>query len=112
MLATKHDKLPLIGPPLHATLGMSVETVQVDTDRLATFTGDVCRPGGARQTAVAKARLGMRATRARLGIASEGTFAPRSALPFVIAATEIVVHATTTAASSSPRPSPNSPPSQ
>lgn len=90
-LATMHDKSPLIGPAMSAAVGMTVQTSHVDTDQLGTFTGDIARPGNAWDTALAKARLGMTATGSKLGIASEGTFAPSPSLPFVIAATELVL---------------------
>lgn len=90
-LATKHDKLGLIAPALLETLGMTVRAAEVDTNQLGTFTGDVCRPGDALHTAVAKARPGMLATGSSLGTASEGRFGPLPALPFVTAATELVV---------------------
>jgi len=81
----------LIAPAMTKALGMTVETSHVDTDRMGTFIGDVARPGNAWDTAVAKARLGMAATGSRLGLASEGTFGPSPALPFITAATELVV---------------------
>ena len=92
-LAMMHDKLPLIGPAMADTLGMTVLVAKVDTDRLGTFTGDIARPGNARHTAIAKARLGMTAAGAKLDLASEGTFGPMPAMPFVTAATELVVFA-------------------
>ncbi|WP_143712024.1 DUF6671 family protein [Acidimicrobium ferrooxidans] len=70
---------------------MQVEAVPVDTDVLGTFTGDIPRPGPALDTAIAKARLGMRAAGRSLGLASEGSIGPDPALPFVHADREIVV---------------------
>ncbi|MHB8188771.1 MAG: DUF6671 family protein, partial [Dermatophilaceae bacterium] len=91
VLSTKHDKLPLIGPPLERAVGLRVEAVAVDTDTLGTFTGDIPRLGSPLDTAIAKARLGMSATGQDLGIASEGSIGPHPALPFVIADRELVV---------------------
>ena len=91
MLATKHEKLPLVAPPLEREIGMRVEAVAVDTDVLGTFTGDVPRPGPPLDTAVAKARLGLAATGATLGLASEGSVGPDPALPLVQSDHEIVV---------------------
>ena len=91
VLATKHDKLPLIGPPLTDAVGLRVESVAVDTDSLGTFTGDVPRQGTPLEAAIAKARLGMSASGRALGVASEGTIGPDPTMPFVIVDREIVV---------------------
>ena len=91
VLATKHDKLALIAPPLEALVGMIVDDVAVDTDVLGTFTGEVPRPGSPLETAVAKARLGMRAAGRFLGLASEGSIGPDPMMPFVHSDREIVV---------------------
>ena len=91
VLATKHDKLPLIGPVLRERLGLCVQAAAVDTDALGTFTGEVPRLGTPWETAVAKARRGLAATRGRLGLASEGTIGPVTALGLGVVATELVV---------------------
>ena len=91
VLSTKHDKLPLVEPPLAFHVGLIVDAVPVDTDRLGTFTGDVARSESAWDTAVAKARLGMHAARCSIGIASEGSIGPHPSAPFVNAAIELVV---------------------
>lgn len=44
-LATKHGKLALIGPVMFRRLGLEVETADVDTDVLGTFSGEVPRQG-------------------------------------------------------------------
>jgi len=91
VLATKHHKLTLIAPPLAERAGLVVDTVEVDTDTLGTFTGEVPRRQGPLKTAIAKARLGMRATGARLGLASEGTIAPDPSVPLIVVDHEYVV---------------------
>ena len=91
VLATKHDKAPLVAPVLHASVGLIVEGISVDTDVLGTFSGDVARPGGPWETAVAKARLGMSAADCLIGLASEGSIGPDASAPFVICAVELVV---------------------
>ena len=91
VLATKHDKLPLIAPPLADAVGLRVDAVAVDTDSLGTFTGDIPRQAPALDTAIAKARLGMSAAGRTLGLASEGSIGPDPAMPFVNADREIVV---------------------
>jgi hypothetical protein len=91
VLSTKHDKLRLIGPSVLRHVGLVVDAVPVDTDRLGTFTGDIARSGSAWETAVAKARIGMRAERCPVGIASEGSIGPHPSAPFINAAIELVV---------------------
>ncbi len=90
MLATRHHKLPLIAPAF-ARLGLTVDAVEVDTDALGTFTGEIERTMNQLDTAVAKARLGMQATGASIGIASEGAIGPAPSMPYVVSATELVV---------------------
>ena len=90
-LATKHGKLPLIGPVLERAIGLKVIDAPVDTDVLGTFTGDVPRLGSPLETAIAKARLGMEAAGEELGLASEGSIGPDPSLPFVVSDEEIVV---------------------
>lgn len=91
VLATKHEKLPLVGPPLADAVGLHVEAVAVDTDALGTFTGDIPRQAPPLETAIAKARLGMRSTARALGLASEGSIGPDPTMPFVVLDREIVV---------------------
>lgn len=90
VLATKHDKLPLVVPPL-AAVGVEVTAVAVDTDQLGTFTGEIPRPGPPLDTAIAKARLGMAAAGTSLGLASEGSIGPHPASPLLVADVEVVV---------------------
>jgi hypothetical protein len=91
VLTSKHDKLALIAPAMAAGVGLAVDVVEADTDVLGTFTGDVERSGTPWETAVAKARLGMRIADCALGMASEGSIGPDSSLPFVVSAVELVV---------------------
>lgn len=91
VLATRHNKLPLIGPALTQSIGLQVEAVAVDTDSLGTFTGDILRLDSPLNTAVAKARLAMRDRGATLGLASEGSIGPHPAAPFVTLDRELAV---------------------
>ncbi len=75
-LATKHEKQRAIAPPLAATPGLRVQLAAVDTDELGTFSGEIERRGTARETVLAKARLGIAATGIPRGLASEGSFGP------------------------------------
>ncbi|MFI7284937.1 DUF6671 family protein [Micromonospora chersina] len=81
-LATRHGKRVALGPPLRRHLGLRLRVPDVDTDALGTFTGEVARPGPARQVVVAKARLGMDATGCPVGVASEGSFGPHPSAPW------------------------------
>lgn len=90
-LATRHDKGPLVVPSMREFLGLDVRVVDVDTDSLGTFTGEIERVGSMFDVAVAKARLGMAATGSTIGLASEGSIAPPLDLPWLIRDLELVV---------------------
>lgn len=90
VLATKHGKLDCIAPSL-AKVGLMVEVAGVDTDVLGTFTGEVPRTAPPLETAIVKARLGMAAAGLPFGLASEGSFPPHPAVPWVTVDREIVV---------------------
>ena len=75
VLLTQHGKEAIIGPVLQAAIGCHVDLVGgFDTDQLGTFTGDIPRQGSQLETALKKARIGMRLADSRLGLASEGAF--------------------------------------
>lgn len=76
---------------MRGVLGLEVVTTEVDTDSLGTFDGDVPRVGSPWDAATAKARLGMVESGRPLGLATEGTFGPSDASPFVTADVELVV---------------------
>lgn len=80
-LATKHDKLPLVAPPMAEHAGLEVFVADVDTDEFGTFTGEVDRVGSPLETATAKARRGMEASGASVGLASEGSIGSGPLLP-------------------------------
>lgn len=69
-LATKHDKQRAIAPALTVSPGLRVRLANVDTDALGTFTGEIARLGTPRETALAKARLGIEATGIPRGLGS------------------------------------------
>lgn len=88
-LATKHDKLPLVAPPMLREIGLEVCVAEIDTDSFGTFAGDIPRPADMLKTAVAKARAGMRKLGMPIGFASEGSigrdgFMPISDLELVV----------------------------
>ena len=88
-LATLHGKARAIGPAFRRRLGLALTVPEgIDTDSLGTFTGEVPRPAGLHETAVLKARLGLAASGLPLAIASEGSFGPHPAMPFLAIARE------------------------
>lgn len=89
-LATRHGKRTLIAAPLRP-LGLRVVVAdEVDTDRFGTFTGDRARQGSARDTVEAKARAALTSAALALGLASEGTFGPHPASPWLALDVELV----------------------
>ncbi len=84
VLSTKHQKGTLIAPAMELTLGMYVTEVDVDTDLLGTFAGEVERSDGPVETAFRKARLGLEATGEMCGFASEGSIGSDSILPMMV----------------------------
>lgn len=90
-LATMHGKAEALAPAM-ATLGATLVVAQgIDTDALGTFSGEVPRTQPPLETAVAKARLAMRATGLPLGIATEGSFGPDPVIGLVPLHREIIV---------------------
>lgn len=91
-LATMHGKEIAIAPAMRAQLGLNVITPpDLDTDALGTFTGEISRVGTMRDVVIRKARLGMRISGLRIGIASEGSFGPHPHIPFFRAGLELMV---------------------
>lgn len=88
-LATKHGKLPLLRDAMRPC-GIEVVAAPVDTDLFGTFAGDVPRPGSPVETLVAKARAAALEVGCTLGLASEGTFGPHPAAPWVALDSELV----------------------
>jgi hypothetical protein len=90
-LASMHRKERAIAPPCWRHLRLTVEPVLgLDTDAFGTFTGEIARPGTARETALAKALLAAEASGHRLGLGSEGSFGPHHALPFLAQDVELI----------------------
>jgi len=90
-LATKHGKERVIARPFRVALGLDVAaTLDLDTDTLGSFSGEVPRIGTALEVCERKARLGMAATGRPFGLASEGSFGPHPFIPFIPAGIEIM----------------------
>lgn len=82
-LATKHEKLKLVKPAFDKYVDCKLFEANVDTDVLGTFTGEIERTHPPLETAVKKARLGMKISGSRIGIASEGSVSPDRNIPFL-----------------------------
>ena len=81
-LTTKHEKEKVLGPAL-ARIGISLRVFPFDTDKLGTFSGEVARPAGQRETVLQKARIGMSTSGLAYGIASEGSVGADPKIPFI-----------------------------
>jgi hypothetical protein len=90
-MPTMHDKGRLIAPAFKEILELKIEEVDVDTDVLGTFSGEVERVGTPLETAIKKARLGIDATGIPYAVASEGSVGPDPLVPFINANIEIMV---------------------
>lgn len=82
-LGTKHGKQRAIAPPLARRLGLTVTVADFDTDTLGTFSGEVERPAPPRETVLLKARRAAEVSGLPLALASEGSFGPHPALPWL-----------------------------
>lgn len=91
-LATMHQKERAIAPLLKEKLGLQVTVPEkFDSDRFGTFTREVKRDGTQIEAARQKAIGGMEQTGNPIGIASEGSFGPHPAMPFLPSNREIVL---------------------
>lgn len=91
-IGTMHGKERAVGPVLADGLGVSlVIPAGLDTDRYGTFTRDVPRHGSQLDAARHKAEAAMDLTGSDLGVASEGSFGPHPAVPWVQANLELVL---------------------
>ncbi|WP_018406922.1 DUF6671 family protein [Methylocystis rosea] len=92
VIATMHRKEEAVAPALMSALGLIVtSTPGLDTDQLGTFSGEIPRNGTMLDVALRKARLGMSAAGVPLGLASEGSFGPHPAIPYIPAGMELLV---------------------
>lgn len=83
LLTSKHRKLELIAPVFQESVGLLITEEALDTDQLGTFSGEIERLLPPLQTAIAKARLGMKEQGVALGIASEGSIGADPLAPFI-----------------------------
>ncbi len=92
VLATMHRKEEAIAPLLQAELDIkTIVPADFNTDRFGTFTREVKRTGDQLAAARLKAQAGMQRLGATLGLASEGSFGPHPAIPYLPCNRELVV---------------------
>ena len=83
-VATKHGKDVILRPVFGAQWGLDVAALEVDTDLLGTFSGEVPRPGGVRSTLRAKVSMALEVRPdAEVVLATEGSFGPDPVLGWV-----------------------------
>ncbi len=90
-IATKHGKQRQFGPPLTLLVGLDMVVAAVDTDLLGTFSSEVLRPGSPLETARRKAQWAIEDSRARFGLASEGSFGPHPGVPYLAIGVELAI---------------------
>ena len=84
LIATKHEKEKVIAPIFEKELCVKCfVTIELDTDELGTFTGEVERKDSPITTARNKCLLAMELTNCDLAIASEGSFGPNPSIYLV-----------------------------
>jgi len=89
LLASRHGKERAISRPFRHGLGLELVVAdQIDTDRFGTFSGERPRPADAATTCRLKAEAALEGTGDHLALASEGSFGPHPALPFLPLAIE------------------------
>lgn len=89
-LITKHGKSAQIAPAF-ARLGITVNPVELDTDQFGTFSPEVPRRYSQRETALAKAKLGISEFDLDFAIASEASVGSDPVAPFLNSIIECLV---------------------
>lgn len=90
-LPTLHGKAEAIAPPLAAELGLSVATLNLDTDAFGTFAGEIPRTGTPLEAARRKAAAALDRGRGALVIASEGSIGPDPRFPLATVDAELII---------------------
>ena len=92
VIATKHGKERVIAPIVEKELGVKCfVSLDLDTDLLGTFTGEIERKDDPITSARNKCFMAMELTNCDIAIASEGSFGPHPSLFFIPADDEIIV---------------------
>lgn len=90
-LPTLHDKGALIAPSFLSTLEMTVVEVDVDTDLLGSFAGEVQRVGTHLETVRKKALQGIEASGLNFALASEGSIGADPQIGLLTSDTETII---------------------
>lgn len=91
LLASMHEKERTIAPPFAARLSCQVVVAEFNTDQFGTFTGEIARTLSPYQTCLLKARTAAEQHDYALALASEGSFGPHPASPFIPGAHELMI---------------------
>ncbi len=90
VIVTQHEKGAVVDPIFSEVLGVRVTELHANTDQLGTFDGEMPRRDGPLATALAKAQIGRDLGVTRV-LASEGTFSPHPAMPWMTVNSELIV---------------------
>jgi hypothetical protein len=90
LLASQHRKEEAIAKPIKQYLQSELVIFPFDTDQFGSFTGEIPRPGAQRETLIKKAKAAANQYGYSYVIASEGSFGPHPAMPWVPAGLEMV----------------------
>lgn len=91
LLPTRHGKESAIRAGFAGILDLTIQSVDVDTDSLGTFSGEVERKLSPLQSAIAKTELAQESYGGEFFIASEGSIGHDPRIPFVVSDHEIVI---------------------
>ncbi len=91
VLPTLHSKGVLAEQAFREHLDMHVQELAIDTDQFGTFSGDIERKLSPKETAIAKAKLGLSLSGHSYALASEGTIGADPTVPFINSDIEHVV---------------------
>lgn len=92
LIVTKHGKEQVIQPLLKWYLGMdAVTSIGFDTDQFGTFSGDIARTQGPKETVRKKCLSALEQFSKTIGIATEGSFGAHPSSPFLAAHEEWMV---------------------
>ncbi len=91
VFATNHGKSIAAEGPFRSTLNSKIEELQIDSDRMGTFAGEVERPGSMLEALRGKVKLAREITSSRLILVSEGSFGSTDGLGFVTRGIEMLM---------------------
>lgn len=89
-IVTKHQKETIIGPLFQRAFGWNYQLIELDTDQLGTFTGEIERPGDPLTTARKKIESAIEQAN-DLIIVSEGSFGPHPTIGFIAGDDELLL---------------------